>query len=73
MKKISEEDIKSGNVMGPLLVMVLFALVLLILVIALWEIIGYVALATASFIFLLWFWFVGIPRIWNWLVDMVEK
>lgn len=73
MKKISEKDIRDGNVMGPLLVMLLLVICAVILVIVMWEIIGYVAIAIAAVCAFLWFWFFGIPRIWNWLVDMAEK
>ena len=70
---ISKLDIQQGNVMGPLLlVMLVVAGVISITITAprvalsvFGVIVGIVAFG--------WFWFVIVPRIWNWFVDHVNR
>jgi hypothetical protein len=69
LKKISKEAIESGNVMGPLLVLVfVIAVVIAFLFLIPFhaiKVMFFTILVIASFLYV-WFWL--IPNVWNYFV-----
>ena len=72
--RISEHDIQSGNVMGPLL-LVVFVIAIFGMILwsfgtaALFSFLGLIV-GFGSFVF---FWFKIAPRIWNWIIDTMAE
>ena len=72
--RISENDIQSGNVMGPLL-LVVFVIAIFGMILwsfgtaALFSLLGMIV-GFGAFVF---FWFTIVPRIWNWIIDTMSK
>jgi hypothetical protein len=74
MKKISDDDIKSGRVMGPILclILALASIGACVLLLPIRDLVVILLLAFGSTAFC-FFVMAGIPRIWNGLADLMAR
>lgn len=75
LPKISNNDIRSGEVMGPILVVIFIVLAVVWFIASITDKIGFWPLlwGLTAFAGVLWFWFSALPRLWNWFVDIVTE